>query len=337
MKLKKDKIIKRKSSYDRKSAAIKCISLIVSSGLLIYSFSSCLNKISAANNTITGTLNGTVTANGSPFDSDAFFADTSTDDNSGTTTFDDISSNGSVSTDNSDNSASPGADKSISSQSTSTAKKDNGPHKPSSKEEIVAYFNTVINKVKPDAKAITQTNETSYPAGNVDLGSLGVFESTVDKLISANMGEKEERCGLTVTSVADKNRIFPVENEEWSSKLTAADVKEAKCVEKDGIYTIGLRLVDDDLNPSADHGEGHCGKAMSIVRPQAVRDNAGAASSLLDGLKIGYENSTIIIKVDAETGNVVSAAYDYTWILHVDSFGGINIPFGITQMYEIKW
>lgn len=221
------------------------------------------------------------------------------------------------------------------SSNTATNKPSSG--KPSTKAEIISYFNTASNKVKTGSKSITRDKEENYEAQPINLGSLGLLQSTVSGLINDNMGVDEEKSGVTATTAADKNKIYPVEGESWSSKLTEADVKSATCTESNGVYTITLTINDDPLAAEYAHGTGHHGKAFNIVMPQTIKDNAGAASSLLSSLKVGYQNGKIVVKVDAKTGNITSATYDYTWLLNVDMAGGITAYFGIKTDYTIKW
>lgn len=334
---------------DIKSAIVKCTALVLGAALLIYATSSCMGKISEANQKITESISAPASSDASAGGiDDSFFSDTASDSgepadmgDTGADVSSDTSADASFSSDSgsssSDTAGGSSSSSSSAAKSSTSDKKDTAAKKPTTKEEVVNYFNNAINKVKPNAKSVTQTKENNYQAGSIDLGSLGAFESVVNKLITSNMGENKEKSGLTATSAADKNKIFPVENETWASKLTAADVKEAKCTESNGVYTIGIKILDDDLSATTNHGASHNGKAISIVQTQSIYDNAGAASSLLKGLKIGYKNGTILAKVDAKTGNVLSVTYDFTWILHVDVFGGINAPFGITQVFEIKW
>ncbi len=209
--------------------------------------------------------------------------------------------------------------------------------KPSTTAEIINYFNTASNKVKTSAKSVTKVKEENYQAKSIDLGSLGMFKGIVNGLIEDNMGVNEEQSGRTGTTAADKNAIYPVENETWSAKLTAADVKTASCTENNGVYTITLTLVDDPLASTYSHGSGHHGKAFSIVMPQTIKDNAGGAASLLSSLKVGYQSGKIVVTVDAATGNITSAKYDYVWLLNVDVFGGITAYFGIKTDYTVKW
>lgn len=214
---------------------------------------------------------------------------------------------------------------------------DSGSKAPQTKAEIISYFNNAANSAKKNAKSITKVKEENYQAGSINLGALGMFESVVNSLIESNMGVNEEQSGRVATTAKDKNAVYHVENESWASKLTAADVKTATCTENNGVYTITLTVVDDDLAESYSHGTGHHGKAFSIVMPQTIKDNAGGAASLLKGLKVGYANGKIVATVDAKTGHITAATYDYVWKLHVDVFGGITAPFGLKTQYKFAW
>lgn len=213
----------------------------------------------------------------------------------------------------------------------------NSSGKPESKAEIVEYFNKASNKVKTNAKSVTKVQEENYQAQPMNLGALGMFQGMVSGLIDSNMGVNEEQSGRTGTTAADKNAIYPVENESWASKLTADDVDTAECTEKNGVYTITLTIKEDPLATEYAHGTGHHGKAFNIVMPQTIKDNAGGAASLLSSLKVGYQSGKIIVTVDAATGNITSAKYDFVWLLNIDMFGGITAYFGIRTDYDVKW
>ena len=116
--------------------------------------------------------------------------------------------------------------------------------KPSTKAEIVAYFNKAINDVKPNAKSVTRVSETNYRSGNIT----GV-PSIVDKLVGGidsfvdGQLKKNSKGSETFSNSAAIKANFPVENESWSSKLTANDVASATCTEAGGVYTITIKTV----------------------------------------------------------------------------------------------
>lgn len=208
---------------------------------------------------------------------------------------------------------------------------------PQGTAEIVNYFNTASNNVKSKAKSVTKVKEENYQAQPIDLGSLGAFSGTISKLVDDNMGVNEEQSGRVESTPAGISAMYPVEGESWSSKLTVDDVKTATCTEKNGVYTITITLKNDELAEEYAHGTGHHGKAFSIVMPSTIKDNAGPAKSLLKSLKVGYQDGKIVVDVDAATGNIISAKYDYIWLLNVDMFGGITAYFGIKTDFTVKW
>ncbi len=277
------------------------------------------------------------------------YVDNSASVNTNTNTSTGTDANTSTSTDTNNNTATtPSGNTSTNNSSgttnnTDTQKPDNSTGdkkpagKPQTKAEIVEYFNTVSNKVKTNAKSVTKVREENYQAKDIDLGSLGAFSGPVNKLINDNMGVNDEQSGRTGTTAEEKNAIYPVENEAWSSKLTLDDIDDATITEANGVYTITITVKEDELATEYAHGTGHHGKAFNIVMPQTIKDNAGAASSLLSSLKVGYQGGKVIVKVDAASGQVISANYDFVWLLNIDMFGGITAHFGIKTDYEVKW
>ncbi len=318
---------------DIKGTIIKCVAAIVCVAILMVTLSQSVTKLTENNVAVAEVL---ASANGgsASVDADAPVADDSTSTDAPVA--DDSTATDAPVADDSTSTDAPEAD-----APTADAPADNSgataSKKPSTKAEIISYFNTASNKVKTSAKSVTKVKEENYQAKPINLGALGAFQGIVNKLIDDNMGVNEEQSGRTGTSAADKNAIYPVENEAWSSKLTEADVKTATCTEKDGVYTITLTLVNDPLAKTYSHGSGHHGKAFSIVMPQTIKDNAGGAASLLGSLKVGYEDGKIVVNVDAATGNIISAKYDFVWLLNIDMFGGITAYFGIRTDYTMKW
>lgn len=327
---------------DIKVTLIKCVSIVCCAAIVLFSLNGAVEKYSSTNLSIAEVMataaNGSSSNQGGDYidnsgsdDNDAAQQggedDSSTNEPSGGA--DDSSSQGSTSNGGSSNqggTSSGGSSNGGASDQTNKA--------PSTKQEVLTYFNKVINDVKPKAKSITQTNERNYQAESIDLGALGFMEGAVNSLIESNMGENKDKMGKTATTLADKNKIFPVENETWASKLTISDIKDAKLVEKNGVYTITVKIVDDALSATTEHGASHHGRAVSIVQIASIHENAGAAKALLGGLKLGYKNGVIVATVDAKTGHVTHVKYDFVWILSV-SIATAN--FGIIQEFDIKW
>lgn len=219
--------------------------------------------------------------------------------------------------------------------------------KPATKAEIVAYFNKAINGVKPNAKSVTRVSETNYRSGKIT----GV-PSIVDKLVGGidsfvdGQLKKNSKGSETFSNSAAIKANFPVENESWSSKLTAKnDVASATCTEAGGVYTITIKTVADKASSNVHHGSGHAPKVFSVVLPSVINDqfSSGVLKSVAKAFKIGtaqmeYPSGTVTVKVDAKTSRVINATYDAKWTIHLplgDEM--VVLPFGIKTIYNIAY
>ena len=216
----------------------------------------------------------------------------------------------------------------------------------STKAEIVAYFNKAINDVKPNAKSVTRVSETNYRSGNIT----GV-PSIVDKLVGGidsfvdGQLKKNSKGSETFSNSAAIKANFPVENESWSSKLTANDVASATCTEAGGVYTITIKTVADKASSNVHHGSGHAPKVFSVVLPSVINDqfSSGVLKSVAKAFKIGtaqmeYPSGTVTVKVDAKTSRVINATYDAKWTIHLplgDEM--VVLPFGTKTIYNIAY
>ena len=218
--------------------------------------------------------------------------------------------------------------------------------KPATKAEIVEYFNKAINGVKPNAKSVTRVSETNYRSGNIT----GV-PSIVDKLVGGidsfvdGQLKKNSKGSETFSNSAAIKANFPVENESWSSKLTANDVASATCTEAGGVYTITIKTVADKASSNVSHGSGHAPKVFSVVLPSVINDqfSGGVLKSVAKTFKIGtaqmeYPSGTVTVKVDAKTSRVINATYDAKWTIHLplgDEM--VVLPFGTKSIYNIAY
>lgn len=212
----------------------------------------------------------------------------------------------------------------------------------SSKADILSYFNTAINNVKPKAKQVTLNYEKNSEAGGIQGNLPGSLTSLANGLISANMGEKDlsklDPGLVNATTVDQKNAMFPVENESWSSKLTADDIEDATYTEADGKYTITIKVKADEPSTETAHGVGHNGKAFSVIMPSIVTDNAGGAANIIKNVQTGHKDGKIVVTVDKATGNVLTANYFYVWTLSLEALGAkLSIPLGLEKDFTIAW
>lgn len=243
-------------------------------------------------------------------------------------------------TDASGNTVAPATEKNTQGSGSTTASK------PATKAEIVAYFNKAINGVKPSAKSVTRVSETNYRSGKIT----GV-PSIVDKLVGGidsfvdGQLKKNSKGSETFSNSAAIKANFPVENESWSSKLTANDVASATCTEAGGVYTITIKTVADKASSNVHHGSGHAPKVFSVVLPSVINDqfSGGVLKSVAKAFKIGtaqmeYPSGTVTVKVDAKTSRVINATYDAKWTIHLPLGDGmVVLPFGIKTIYNIAY
>lgn len=218
--------------------------------------------------------------------------------------------------------------------------------KPATKAEIVAYFNKAINGVKPNAKSVTRVSETNYRSGKITgvPSFVNSFVGGIDSFVDGKL-KKNSKGSETFSNSAAIKANFPVENESWSSKLTANDVASATCTEAGGVYTITIKTVADKVSSNVHHGSGHAPKVFSVVLPSVINDqfSSGVLKSVAKAFKIGtaqmeYPSGTVTVKVDAKTSRVINATYDVKWTIHLplgDEM--VVLPFGTKTIYNIAY
>ena len=163
-----------------------------------------------------------------------------------------------------------------------------------------------------------------------------------NSLIESNMGDKDlsklDPGMVNATTADQKNAMFPVENESWSSKLTADDVDSATVTDNGSTYEIVIKVKADEPSEATAHGQGHNGKVFSVIMPTIVTDNAGPAASIIKEVKTGHKDGVIKVTVDKATGNVTQANYHFVWTLSLKALGAsISIPFGLDKDFTIAW
>lgn len=212
----------------------------------------------------------------------------------------------------------------------------------SSAEDVVAYFNSAINLVKPNAKKITLVKEENTPAGSIEGDLPKSLTGLANSLIESNMGVKDlsklDPGMVNATTVEQKNAMFPVENESWSSKLEASDIEKFDVKDDGKNYTITLNIKGDAPSEATDHGVGHAGRVFSVIKPSIVTDNAGKAAGIIKEVKTGHKDAYVTVTIDKATGNVTAATYYFVWTLSLKALGiNISIPFGLQKDFTISW
>lgn len=212
---------------------------------------------------------------------------------------------------------------------------------PETKEEIVAYFNEAINGVKPNATKVVHKSSAITLNGSLKIPGAIDFAMKIlggaEKFISDQLAKNSK--GEQTYTGADIKAKFPVEGEDYASKLTANDVASAGAKwSEDGKYLI-VQIVakSDSKSSTVKHGQGHAPKAFNVVLPGIVNDNVpSAVANMLGGAaEMNYPGCTVTVTIDFDTGKVVKAEYVMNWTINFGT--DIVLPFRTTDKYEIAY
>ncbi len=180
---------------------------------------------------------------------------------------------------------------------------------PQSIEDIVALYNTAVNKVKPEAKQITRTyHHAKIPTETLELNSgiqkLG--EAAIKQFVKGS--DKAE----VWTTRDDFNLGFPVGGMDYSSKMTPGMVKTATCTDNGDTYTIRIVLKNDEItNPKK--GEGYAGVFNTVSA--STFDEISIPTVTFEQVKINGVNGSITCTIDKASQHVTDVTFAETDVL----------------------
>lgn len=182
---------------------------------------------------------------------------------------------------------------------------------PQGTEAIVNYYNEAANKVKSSASSVT-LNYVDRMANDEYLEVSGTLKSVASFAMNTFLTKDENPVTLTGDDI---KTTFPVKNEDYSSKLTAAQVKNATCTDNGTEYEIKIELLNDDVpNCTAGNGYGSC---MNYLGAEEITlDYPGLSIS---DVNLTYHDGVIIAKIDKATGNLVYANYTLPVVLALNA------------------
>ena len=215
--------------------------------------------------------------------------------------------------------------------------------KPTQVADVVNYFNEISNKVKQSKVALEATY--TYDVGDFECENEYVKAAlpTVKDYVLKNYLEENET--VSVEYGGDIKNIYPIAGEDWSSKLTAADVETAVCAQASDDYKIIIRLADD-YTPEVGSG---VGSAFSFSNKEEI---LGELSKMDEYLKVNdysvkYSNCSIDCVADRATDEISSATYSckaivtasVTGVGTMASVGTTEITMSITKTvtYKLDW
>lgn len=208
-------------------------------------------------------------------------------------------------------------------------------NKDSTSEEIVEYFNLVLNRVKPFAARITMTRAATSLAGEIEGTMPDGLRNILLQLLAEDLGEQDVSGIAPATTVAEKNELFPVSGEAWSSKLTAQDVETLNVQETADTYCISITVLADPLSADTQPYGGHFGKVYTVMTPA----DAGVGADMAKDIQTGNRGITVTLTVEKSTGNVLHAVYVGVYLMHMQPLGryDVTLPTGFEEEYDIAW
>ncbi len=195
---------------------------------------------------------------------------------------------------------------------------DNGPKAPSTTAEITAYYNNAINKVISSKAGFKKLRTTEMH--NLDGGALLKIPLVVE-MVNDFLGVGSENWD---------NQKGKQDNLSKAS-LTAADVKQASCTDKNGIYTITMTLKDG--NSSANHSTNSdtsplqragvfAGKGDKKAYDYKNSENIhtainGVEECTAESAVERVTNTKITAVIDSKTGKLQSLTASWDWYVEL--------------------
>lgn len=179
--------------------------------------------------------------------------------------------------------------------------------KPSTKAEIVAYFNAAANKVKTEKPGLTKTEKISFHVQGD--GVIAKIANQVQKALKSALNPDP----VTVKKGASHNAAFPVEDQAWSSRLSADAVASATCVEQNGAYVVTIRMKDERISyeQAKDPRRTKHGQVVDILKTSEIEEQMQGLSWLitLHDLDQTYSGTTIVCTIDKQSKKLRAAQY----------------------------
>lgn len=205
---------------------------------------------------------------------------------------------------------------------------------PNSVSQIVAYYTKIANLVKKDRPGFTGT-ETP----NVSEIKLKKESSLANTMQSAAMKfvEPSEICAKKGTD----HSAFPIEGQNYVSKLEPSFVKTAQCKQNGIFYEIYILLKDESLPElPANCNDCNTGKAVTVPTKDKIDGILGSVPFLnITKFAPTYSGCYIRCKINSKTEKMVSATYFFNNTVEIEANGLVSakVTFSIKQEFKINY
>jgi len=181
---------------------------------------------------------------------------------------------------------------------------------PETKEEIVAYFNEVVNRVKVEKPGFTWTIQNIVK-------NIASSSSFIDR--AAGMAMRfvplDVQPGTPAAKGADHNADFNVRGQAWSSRLTPQAVSKASLTDKGKTWELRVDLKPEKRDSLAVNSSDHDhGKVFSVFTYSSIHDAVDPYSWLatMNFFKPSYHSSWAKLTIDKQTDRLLRAEYMLT-------------------------
>ena len=184
--------------------------------------------------------------------------------------------------------------------------------------EILALYNDSANKIKTNATKVVKNYE--YRRMNEEtLVMPGALKSLANTIIPKFMSDDTEPQIYDTPELIKEKFIVP--GEDYTSKLTEADVVEATCTDNGTEYEIMIK-VKDETNPVPGTG---VGAGFDVIETGDIANSE--YGSMLQKFDCKYFNCVLKCKIDKASGNITWANYTTPLVMEmvVNMFGTHNV------------
>ncbi len=194
--------------------------------------------------------------------------------------------------------------------------------------EVLSYYKTATEKVvsaKPGYKKTRESKLNNYDAGV----ALNAFKSLVFKFLGVGAENRYEETVVKGSLSASKFQSFNV------SKLTAADVKSAKCVKSGSDYIVTININDGSSSISGGSNSKNNSPLDKSVINIGTSDRAefdhktaqvvyDAIQGVASGAVINEKTNNIVLTatINASTGNIKKLIVSYRAVANLSKIVG---------------
>jgi len=184
---------------------------------------------------------------------------------------------------------------------------------PQTREEIVAYYNEAVNRVKTEKPGFTWTQQTFVSNIASSSAVINWLAPQAMNFVPLEVLEMEP-----AAKGADHNEQFNVRLKPWSSRLAPSMVSNATFVDKGTTYELRIDLKPEKRaalpNTESDHDHG---KVFTVMTYSTIHDiiDPYAWLATMETFAPSYRDSWVKLTIDKETDRPVKAEYMLTYDL----------------------